>query len=925
MAQFPKKKVDLFPSHLDVCCLCSFPAQQTALCRVGLSQAADICARLGANAPATVPALVHGCAIVALSNRQGATTATTTSEPTRTQDDDNPHATSSGGAETFTDGDNTTTPQVAIDTAMKSIQALAALSPHQAARTATQWRLMSSLSSSSVGASSPPPPSVSRLALALAVEQKNALTIALWVDQHLDLILSSSLSSESERRNAKRDTVIVQALTCLAEDIQTSTRPGQGRLQWTLHAYVRLLACHKSSGPYITFDWMQTLLLAESDSLSGTCASFHLTLVAIAWLGYAQCQASTAQQAKKNARKCQEILTKLLHESSSRAVLNCYVVTSWKMEKSEHLGRLILEGMAQPADGVSQEVAEWLATSNSLDKAAQKLVQGFDLDGICHKAMTESAVVDDLDSAAKCLADPQASSFFEEESVRNALTGVLESYRVNTLLKEHGTLPFLDAANKLLSQLNMKERGLPLVLPLQLEKLALSAQNKLQQAASDMSLEVASLLLNLAYTLCFLQEQPECPFRADLRNLPLMEIYAALQSMNPSTINEKLRHHLLSGLPKACKEVVVQSRLPIVLHQAAQAPKSTSSADELKKDVAKVIRDALKDPAVDPSGEIIEATFCRALGVVSQGALCCTVASAVLSVGFPLTVFPYRKLCMDPLTLLKCPLACWDRPGFRRVCLTVLSFLLRVNDTLSQSATQGHGETSEEFLVSRNVLLIRCMMALMHKCSTLRSCLMTACFLRAAISQCPGIGAVILRQGLSDDEIDWLISNIPEIMDDGNAYVDLLARFETIPSTSERLIAASGILRIAIMHGHRLDTRSWALAYGTTNELIVNFFVVIGPVGVPVQTFVGEEKGTDATQICRRAALRMIKSMCHVRGQRESLRNACVMALNKLARLCKGEEIIGGLSSSLANRQKNFVREMLDNINKALISMGSGH
>ena len=88
--------------------------------------------------------------------------------------DDHPatHGSSSGGGGGGgTDADDDTTQEAAINTAAKSIQALAALSPYQAARTATQWRLMSS--SALTGS-----PSASRLALALAVKQKDALAIA---------------------------------------------------------------------------------------------------------------------------------------------------------------------------------------------------------------------------------------------------------------------------------------------------------------------------------------------------------------------------------------------------------------------------------------------------------------------------------------------------------------------------------------------------------------------------------------------------------------------------------------------------------------------------------------------------------------------------------------------------------------------------
>ena len=246
----------------------------------------------------------------------------------------------------------------------------------------------------------------------------------------------------------------------------------------------------------------------------------------------------------------------------------------------------------------------------------------------------------------------------------------------------------------------------------------------------------------------------------------------------------------------------------------------------------------------------------------------------------------------------------------------VLFHLFRVNDSLLGSTSEEHEESAEEFRTSRNVLVVRCMLALMEKCPMMRSCPLTAGFIRASVPECPGIGAAVVREGMGDAELDWFIVNVPEVMGEGNAYHSLLILL-TIPTASERLLAASAVLRISIIHGHRDEVKAQELALAAISVLIANFFIVIGPVGVPVSTFVGEDK------ICRRAALRMLKSISHVRGQGQGLRNECVMALQKLARLCKGEEIVGGLPAAVANRQKGFLREMLDGINKALFALGT--
>jgi hypothetical protein len=230
-------------------------------------------------------------------------------------------------------------------------------------------------------------------------------------------------------------------------------------------------------------------------------------------------------------------------------------------------------------------------------------------------------------------------------------------------------------------------------------------------------------------------------------------------------------------------------------------------------------------------------------------------------------------------------------------------------------------DAAEELSVSRNAVIVRCLLATMSKIPEMRACLFTTGFIRALFAQSCGLGAAILHEGIGDSEWDWLCLNVPEILDDATAYRDLLGRM-TVSTASQRLVAASGVLRLAIMHGRPEETISETLVVAATQHLIANFFIILGPVGLPVHVF-ENDKGGDSTTVCRKAALRMLKAFSLAQGGRRGVRDECLVALQKLSRMCKGEELVGGLPISIANRQKGFLREMLDGINKALLAIGS--
>jgi hypothetical protein len=171
-------------------------------------------------------------------------------------------------------------------------------------------------------------------------------------------------------------------------------------------------------------------------------------------------------------------------------------------------------------------------------------------------------------------------------------------------------------------------------------------------------------------------------------------------------------------------------------------------------------------------------------------------------------------------------------------------------------------------------------------------------------------------------QVDFLVDFIPETMNDAVALTSLLS--ERSPLTAaERLRMADVALRIAIAHGSRNELEAKNLAYAALTQLTSSFFLVVGPVGVPVNVLI-EETGHDITLLCRGAALRMLDALQKVRGNRGGLRNECANALQKLAGMCKGDTIMSGFGGAVALSRKNVLKQIWDSITKACNAMASG-
>jgi hypothetical protein len=269
------------------------------------------------------------------------------------------------------------------------------------------------------------------------------------------------------------------------------------------------------------------------------------------------------------------------------------------------------------------------------------------------------------------------------------------------------------------------------------------------------------------------------------------------------------------------------------------------------------------------------------------------------------------------------PMKLWQIVGLRRIVLSVMRSLLDTNAAILYRESPS-ASAAAELLSCRNLIVMRAVLVAVSGSDDINNqehvshvCSMTTHFLRMLVAKNRGLMAALVRQspGLPDSVVDWLVEFVPETMDDSKSLLNVLSERGSL---STRLNASAAILRFAIAHGHSQEDVTEQLVYAALAQLVSSFFLVLGPVGVPVNVLIGEDSGIDVTQTSRMATFRMLRSLVNVRGRlRPALRNECALALNKLAGLCKGENLLTGVAGAVLSRRKNLLRDMYDQITKA--------
>jgi len=470
---------------------------------------------------------------------------------------------------------------------------------------------------------------------------------------------------------------------------------------------------------------------------------------------------------------------------------------------------------------------------------------------------------------------------------------------------------------------------IPAVSQIQIEDLARRIPWNERESISPIQ---SQMILQCAYSLFFLDRNPASPFAFEPRDHPIVE---TLRLMKCGLDQKPGIHQLLELVEKIvtkfCPEILEYMEDQEMETQSIFMPTNQETPRrEMMLIVEQSVENYLTFPKSDPSASKLERNYLLAKRRFPFTEIDCTIVRALLTTKHSRGPFlSYSMLIRDPLILLQCPLLVWKARGTRRVVLAIIKRALQANEHLTRQTSQSE-DAAEEFIASRNMVVCRCFLCLVSGCTMGPNgtdtsvldpirCDVLYGMIRLMITKNPGLVAMLIKQGIPDMAVDWLVDNCAESIQDAHSLTIVLSDRSRLTAT-ERLRTADASIRIVIAHGTRDESEAKTLAYAALNQLVASFFLVLGPVGVPVNVLGEGERGMDVTQICRKAMFRMLSALQHVHGSRTGLKNECSMALQKLATLCKSE---GVQSGTVANRRKTQLKEIWDAVVKALNAMGS--
>ena len=559
------------------------------------------------------------------------------------------------------------------------------------------------------------------------------------------------------------------------------------------------------------------------------------------------------------------------------------------------------------------------------------------LQSLCEKTKKDSMDVEGEKDSCEIVSDSLSTLLLEvqeELDITDGTTVPRTKKRLKAILTDDAdtasSLVCRDDVAKFITDatafLSRSKELVPTIMPLQIEALGSKVEFGKRDCSQPLNGMESKFLLQLLHAFEYLEREPNSPFAFDPRNLPIKESLFICKNLSSAGTAKLLNSRLLDLVQKHCPEILLQVRKwELQRNSSALALKKPMSRKETGGVLGAAICACMQDVNPDEPASNLEGLFLFAQSQLPDSDLCTIVVSSLLSTpNNPPPFYTYALLCRDPLVLLKCPMKVWTCRGLRRMTLTVLCSLLETNAVLTFSTSRSE-ESAVELIAARNALLVRCLFVAMSGANSVVPsfyCSMTTSILRTLIAGNRGLVAVIIKQGLPDVALDWLVEYIPETMGDSQELAQLLSDRSSL-TPAERLVAADAVLRIAITHGQSNEIDAEAMVYSALSQLVNSFFLVVGPIGVPVNVLIGDGSGLDVTQMSRKAAFRILKSLLKVRGRRARMRNECGMALQKLASLCKGESAVSGVAGAVAGRRKALLKEIFDAVTKAGSAIGS--
>lgn len=488
-----------------------------------------------------------------------------------------------------------------------------------------------------------------------------------------------------------------------------------------------------------------------------------------------------------------------------------------------------------------------------------------------------------------------------------------------SLYDEEGTLNLLEKS--IVEMGNNDCPVIPLVLPLSIGKL--SSHFFHEQHSIESSREWRKLVIHLVYSFLFLEKYPKSPFSINPRSLELTRIIHYICESPHNLLTSKI----LSSIDRFCPEFLDQGfdRLP---HIQDGIPLRVDYLRMKPKKLAKMVQDCINGnmSVTSKSRLALERSYLSSRALYESSEVDLEVARALLSsVGDSFHFLTHSTLCKDPLVLLKCSLKVWFNDDLRRILLLILNRVMMANENILRETTSS-SITVSECLASRDALVARSFIFLLSSCCNQKECersldcpIMIS-MVRFIVAHRPGLSAAMIKQGLPYVALDWFIHYIPEVFSDAKELSTMLESRNL--NILEKSRIADGSLRIAIVHGS-CDNVTQRLVYNALSVLISSFHIVIGPVGVPVNVLC-DEKEQDITQSCREHLFRMLAALRHLSSDRKNLKGEAILALSKLANLCKSDASIGELGVNALQKRKKLLEKVWDSIVKVNEAFGGG-
>ena len=476
-----------------------------------------------------------------------------------------------------------------------------------------------------------------------------------------------------------------------------------------------------------------------------------------------------------------------------------------------------------------------------------------------------------------------------------------------SLFADVSTWRFIVKGTKFLSNVGESSQQLPLIFPAQLDKAAKIVVDCKNTAKETEDETHYNFLLKFFYSFEFLDSNLSSPFAFDPRSSPLKQALSIMDQI-PS---KSIRSFLLSEMDQ-----LIHIHCPEFDRKISSFVPPDATREQLVWSLFSSIRSSLESTKEkEENARNAEFAFLRAKTQLEDADLYCTVTSAFLaSPHNPTPSYSYHLLCRDPLFVLKFPLAVWTLRSLRKIALTCLQALVRANNfiVVEESPVE---DSAIELLTARDAIIVRCLLAILRDANPI--CSMTTNTIRFLVSSRPGLLGLLVKQGLEERDVDWIVENVPEAFD-SQVLLQILR-------VDQNLAAADAVCRIAIVHGGDVDDSAAAqLTQNALSQLVESFYLILGPVGVSVSALLSDDSETDITQKSRIAAFRILKSLIRVRGRRKVFL-PCGATLQKLAGLVKSESTASGLSGTVANTRKQLLKEIFDATSKAVGVLGQNN